>query len=78
LPEGQPFITEITENYVRYRFSRQASLDEQKVVGSESVAGSRLVRAWQQLHPVLWRAWGRKVMRIALRQRDQPFSLVRE
>jgi hypothetical protein len=78
LPEGQPFIAEITENYVRYRFSRQASLDDQTVTAAESEGGSRLVRSWQQLHPVLWRAWARKVVRIVLRQRDQRFSLLRE
>jgi hypothetical protein len=78
LPEGQPFIAEITENYVRYRFGRQPLPEEHTGTGTVSGVGARLVQAWQQLQPVLWRAWGRKVVRFVLRQRDQPFSLVQE
>lgn len=72
LPDGQPFIAEITENYVRYRFGRQNEL------GVQEAAGSGLVRAWQGLHPLLWRAWGRKVFRFPFGRRKGKFSLVRE
>jgi transglutaminase-like putative cysteine protease len=77
LPEGQPFINEITEGYVRYRFG-QPEADNGDAPLSTKLASPPLVSAWQQLHPVLWRAWGRKALGIVLRRRNGNFSSVRE
>jgi transglutaminase-like putative cysteine protease len=73
LPDGQPFISEITDTYVRYRFGPQRAEGEVTVNGAANTTGQRLVEAWQQLQPMLWRAWGRKLT--ALRGRRNPFDL---
>jgi transglutaminase-like putative cysteine protease len=77
LPEGQPFIKEITDGYVYYRFS-QASTRNGNTPHSTRPANSPLVNAWQQLQPVLWRAWGHKVLGIVLRRNNGGFSQARE
>jgi transglutaminase-like putative cysteine protease len=61
LPEGQPYISAITENYVRYRFSQEGFLQPMEMTNTLSAENSRLVAAWEALQPLLWRAWGRKV-----------------
>jgi hypothetical protein len=73
LPEGQPLISEITDTYVRYRFSRQNLAEPAPAQPVAGGAGQRLVEAWQQLQPLLWRAWGRKLT--AIGGRRNPFDL---
>ena len=51
LPPGAPFIQRITEIYVRHRFAPPAPTATQNENENELVAN------WQQLRPVLWRAW---------------------
>jgi transglutaminase-like putative cysteine protease len=78
LPEGQPYINEITDTYVRYRFSRHAEESNGALPGNEAnPAGQRLVDAWQQLQPMLWRAWGRKVTNVRKRS-ENPYGLTDE
>jgi transglutaminase-like putative cysteine protease len=80
LPEGQPYISEITENYVRYRFSRQPDDNGilPAVVEGGSPAAQRLVEAWQQLQPLLWKAWGRKVGKLKNGRPQDAFTLQQE
>lgn len=82
LPEGQPYIHEITDTYVRYRFSRQNGAtppNNGAASDGSATGGHRLVEAWQQLQPMLWRAWGRKVTAAGRRRRrNNPFSLTSE
>jgi transglutaminase-like putative cysteine protease len=73
LPDGQPFISEITDTYVRYRFGPQPAEGEMPVNGATTVPGQRLIEAWQQLQPMLWRAWGRKLAKV--NGRRNPFDL---
>lgn len=74
VPDGKAYIGEITESYVRYRFGRQP-LSEPPAGSPESAKPSaRVVEAWQQLQPLLWRAWGRKVTAMDRRRRN-PFTL---
>jgi transglutaminase-like putative cysteine protease len=77
LPEGQPFIQTITNNYVRYRFSRQMHEDNPTtgVWGPTALANEGLVNSWQRLSPLLWRAWTRRFFRFILRQKSDPFAL---
>ncbi len=49
LPMGAPFIRRITEIYVQYRYAPHASAQDKTTGDLES--------SWQQLRPVLWRAW---------------------
>ncbi len=60
LPEGQSYISAITENYVRYRFSQEGILQSPEPTNDPSGENGRLVAAWEALQPLLWRAWGRK------------------
>lgn len=74
LPDGRPFIEEITENYVYYRFSGHNGESSSAIPAAE---GAGLVQAWRRLHPVLWKAWGRNLLRIVTRRSgDNPFALV--
>ena len=79
LPQGQPYIREITDTYVRYRFGGQTEPATPSLHGAATdgpnPVGQQLVEAWQQLHPLLWRAWGRKITASIRRRRRNPFSL---
>jgi hypothetical protein len=79
LPEGEPYIQTITQNYVHYRFSGQALTENGLAPSSTSAPnGAGLVQSWQALNPLLWKAWGRKLLRIVLRrQENNPFTLVK-
>ena len=86
LPEGRTSITSITEQYVRYRFSRRALPVEihhttippapitQSI--SESANGT-LTQEWQLLQPLLWKNWLRKLVGIRQREKDSHFALVK-
>jgi transglutaminase-like putative cysteine protease len=77
LPEGQPFISEITETYVRYRFSPQSPAEQVSASSVAAPAANRVVDAWQRLQPLLWKAWGRKFVPLQ-RNRRNPFGLTEE
>ena len=51
LPMGAPFIRRITDIYVQYRFAPHASAHNRDKISRE------LESSWQQLRPILWRAW---------------------
>ena len=84
LPEGRAPITAITEQYVRYRFSRRALPVEihRMVVPpapithaiSESENGT-LTQDWQLLQPLLWKNWLRKIFHLRRRDPEHDFSL---
>jgi transglutaminase-like putative cysteine protease len=78
LPEGRPFIRTIADSYVRYRFSRPTP-GEHPTSGlwtpTTRSANEGLVLSWQQLNPLLWRAWMRRFLRWMLRQKSDPFAL---
>jgi hypothetical protein len=71
LPEGRAPITAITEQYVRYRFSRRAlPVGVHRTVVppapvthaiSESANGT-LTQDWQLLQPLLWKSWLRRLV----------------
>lgn len=76
LPDGQPFIEEITENYVYYRFSGKNGASNDITPGQVE-QGTSLVQAWRTLHPMLWKAWWRNWLRVVLRRSgNNPFALV--
>lgn len=78
LPEGEPYIQTITQNYVHYRFSGQALTENGLASSATAPNGAGLVYSWQALNPLLWKAWMRKLLRIVLRrQENNPFTLVK-
>jgi transglutaminase-like putative cysteine protease len=86
LPEGRAPITSITEQYVRYRFSRRdlnthmtaSAIPPAPVVEivSESVNGT-LTQEWQLLQPLLWKNWLRKLVGLRPRGTGSRFALVK-
>jgi transglutaminase-like putative cysteine protease len=63
LPQGRPQIGEITESYIRFRFSRQ------EVPAPE--ADPALQQSWRTLEGHFWRAWWRN-LRSGLWRRQPP------
>jgi transglutaminase-like putative cysteine protease len=87
LPEGRAPITTITEQYVRYRFSRRALpvAIHHTVVPPAPVtqavtesANGILTQEWQLLQPVLWKSWLRKLIGLRPRDKDSRFVLVKD
>jgi hypothetical protein len=84
LPEGRTSIASITEQYVRYRFSRRAlpaSLQRAPIPPatithsiSESSSGT-LTQDWQLLEPLLWKKWLRKLVGLGRREKNSHFAL---
>jgi transglutaminase-like putative cysteine protease len=86
LPEGRAPITTITEQYVRYRFSRRALTVPATDAGaippspvansiSESADGT-LTQEWQLLEPLLWKNWLRKLVGLRPRGKKSKYALV--
>jgi hypothetical protein len=75
--DGQRSIESITEQYVQYRFAGRSSHD---AVGQEreraAMPGDLLFGAWQQLRPVLWKAWLRKLFERGPKGEKNLFTLI--
>lgn len=69
LPEGRGLIDDITDTYVLYRFSNRADR-------SAPVDGEHVVESWEELRPMLQRAWLRKNFMTRIRRKQNPYSLV--
>lgn len=86
LPEGRAPITNITENYVRYRFSRRplpveihhSTVPPAPVTEmiSESDNGT-LTQDWQLLQPLLWRKWVAKLAGMGSKEKGNRFALLK-
>ena len=77
LPEGRPSIASITDIYVHYRWSRQAFSTLGQGQGDAQI-NSKLFGSWERLRPILWKAWLRKVIKLRIRSKKDPFTLVKE
>jgi hypothetical protein len=79
LPDGRRPIERITESYVRHRFGRRpapaAVLPSTGRAATETV-GDVLITSWQNLEPVLWRAWLSKLVGLSQRKRKDHFTLI--
>ena len=71
LPEGRAPISAITEEYVRYRFSRDHA-------ASVSDAQAALPDQWRVLQPLLWRNWLRKLVGLRPVTANGHFDLVQQ
>jgi hypothetical protein len=56
LPETAPYVQEITDTYVQFRFSRQDATP----AGAGPVDAG-LTAAWRKLEPLFWRAWWQRL-----------------
>ncbi len=74
LPEGRALIQRITEVYVRYCFSPQ-KVETAWAEGAAGLDNAELTESWQQLHPLLWRSWVRKLIRRFVPRKASPFVL---
>jgi hypothetical protein len=86
LPEGRAPISNITENYVRYRFSRRAlavNIHHSTVPPapvSETITESdngTLTQDWQLLQPLLWRKWAARVVGLGQKENGDRFALLK-
>jgi transglutaminase-like putative cysteine protease len=76
LPTSRSWIQQVTEGYVHYRFSRPTDLrDSPSTVTVAAAANRDLIQAWQQLQPLLWRAWLRKFLNSWRRRNTNLFKL---
>lgn len=67
LPEAQPYVEPLTDEYVRYRFAPQ----------SAAAAGEpELLQKWQAVEPIFWRAWLRKLRDRVIRPKSNVYQLV--
>lgn len=74
LPEAEPYVREVTDTYVRYRFSGAEPAIEMQDQTSEPA----LWQTWRQLETVFWKAW-RRTWRQRLRRKPvDPHTLVEE
>lgn len=86
LPEGREPIAQITHSYVEHRFSGHPAprpAPGNDGVNSESSAESSTEssaesRAWRVLEPVLWKAWGRRLLPGGRRRRVDPYTLQKD
>ena len=86
LPDGKPFIDQITEGYVQYRFGNgsvqaqsAATVNGSGITSAGPTPAQRaLPNAWQQLYRIFWRAWMRKFTSTKIRRRNNPFTLVND
>jgi transglutaminase-like putative cysteine protease len=86
LPEGREPITSITEQYVRYRFSRRAmpATANNSPIPPASVSyavsesnNGTLTQDWQLLQPLLWKKWLHRIFSLRRRENDSRFSLTK-
>lgn len=66
VPQGRKPIDSITESYVRFSFSGR----------HDDASRTHAYGAWQELRPMLWRAWVDKSLRRVRRKSGDPFSLI--
>ena len=76
LPEGRSLIQQITEIYVHYRFSNQAGTSNSTELATALTESSNAAgQSWHALHPMLWRAWLRRLTNRFVRRKASPFGL---
>ncbi len=81
LPEGKPYIDEITDAYVHYSFS-------DKVLNSNTSTDSTLngftgsqmasvADAWRRLRTLFWKKWVRDLLHLPSKDKQDPYSLTK-
>jgi transglutaminase-like putative cysteine protease len=79
LPEGRPFIQEITKGYVHFRFDRKPTATDNLAASMRSTQqAKKLIESWQLLRPLLWRAWLKHFIHKFMPRQQDPFALVRK
>jgi transglutaminase-like putative cysteine protease len=73
LPETQPYVEPLTEEYVRYRFARQPA-----PAAPPEAADPALLETWQAVEPLFWKAWLRKLRDRMIKPKGDPYRLVGE
>jgi len=72
LPEAAPYVREVTDSYVRYRFSRA----EPVVEAPGQTQPPALWETWRRLESVFWKAWQRSWVQRLRRKPVDPHTLV--
>ena len=74
MPEGRSSIETITNAYVLYRFRPYNRVAEP--MPDEDKSGPSLFLSWQELRPILWKAWFNKVFGIRKTTEGDPYTLI--
>ncbi len=69
LPETQPYVEPLTEEYVRYRFARGTA-------ETQTTSDPELLQTWKSTEPLLWKAWLRKLRSRLFRPQKDVYTLV--
>jgi hypothetical protein len=79
LPETQPYVEPLTDEYVRYRFARQAPpAAPASQMPADATGKPELLGQWQAVEPMFWKAWLRKLRNRVLRPKSNVYQLVDE
>ncbi len=77
LPETQPYVEPLTDEYVRYRFARHSHpAGAPAGEGAAAPGEPELLQQWQAVEPLFWRAWLRKLRNRVIRPRSSVYQLV--
>lgn len=71
LPEAEPYVREVTDSYVRYRFSGATPRGEPPA----QTQPPALWETWRQLDGIFWKAWRRAWVQRLRRKPDDPHRL---
>jgi len=71
LPEAEPYVREVTDSYVRYRFSGATPRGEP----TAQTQPPALWETWRQLDGIFWKAWRRAWVQRLRRKPDDPHRL---
>jgi hypothetical protein len=77
LPETQPYIEPLAEEYVRYRFARQ-DVPAPAAAGGQAAADPDLLQQWQAVEPLFWKAWLRKLRDRVIRPKNNVYQLTHD
>jgi hypothetical protein len=72
LPEAEPYVREVTDSYVHYRFSGA----EPVVEATGQTQPPALWETWRRLESVFWKAWQRSWVQRLRRKPVDPHTLV--
>jgi hypothetical protein len=77
LPQTQPYVEPLTDEYVRFRFAPHLAVSSPTATGADASGGDpELLQKWQAVEPMFWKAWLRKLRSRVVKQQKNVYHLV--
>jgi hypothetical protein len=77
LPQTQPYVEPLTEEYVRFRFAPHSPVSSPTATGAGASAGDpELLQKWQAVEPIFWKAWLGKLRSRVVKPQKNVYHLV--